>query len=484
MGHRNMAHGGEAAPAHRPSGDGRRRPHRIVILGAGFGGLYTASHLERLLKDREDVEVLLISRDNYFLMTPLLFEACSGQIELSHCSLAVRAFLKTTRFVEASVTGIDLDAREVRVEVIEGEPERYAYDQLVLAMGAQTNIRHIPGSETALTFKTLADAVVLRNHLIERFERADVEDDARRKQAMLTIAIVGGGLVGVELLGELTSFVEEILRYYHRIAPSDVRFVLLQGGSRILPEIHEDLAAHAHRVLDDRPGVEIRVQARVEAIEPGAVVLAGERIQAETIVLAAGVMPNPMLAALPIDQDERGYLRVEATMRSPSRPEVWAIGDCAHIPGPDGRAYPTLAQHALREARQLARNLVSVLNGRSPEPFVYHTLGTMAALGSFQGIGQIMGIRLKGFVAWWVWRSYYLLQMPTWSRRLRIVIDWTAALLSRPDIVKLDLSREASDYLKRTGLHPPQAGASAHAIGALEPKSPTGAQSAQGAQKR
>jgi NADH dehydrogenase len=414
---------------------------RIVILGGGFGGVYTARHLERLCRRRTDVEVVLVSRDNFLLMTPLLFEVCSGTLDLRHCSFPIRAFLRTTRFMEATVESIDLGSRTVRLAA-PGERGQLEYDQLVLALGSMTNWQMIPGSEHAFTFKTLADALLLRNHVIECFERADVETDPLHKRCQMTFAIVGGGLVGVELFGELTAFADEIVRLYKRVDRDEVRFVLLQGGGRIMPEIDLKLAAYGEQVLRARRGTDIRVDTPVRAIEPGRVHLPAETIEADTIVLAAGIVPCPVMAGLPVEKDRHGHIIVDATMRCPSHPEVWALGDCASIPGPDGKPYPNLAQHALREARVLAGNVIGVLDGRSAQPFVYTTLGMMGSLGHGKAFGQFLNLRLRGVVAWFMRRSYYMMQMPGWSRRLRIIIDWTFALLLPPDIVKLDLASE------------------------------------------
>src|SRR5437660_1002827 len=239
---------------------------RIVILGGGFGGVTMARRLERLCKRRRDVEIILVSRDNFVLMTPLLFEVCSGALDARHCSLPIRAFLRTTRFVEAAVQGVDLERRVVHLST-GGEPDELSYDQLVLALGGMTNRRMIPGSEHAFTFKTLADALFLRNHVIERFERADVEADPERKKQLLTFVIIGGGLVGVELLGELTAFVDGITPLYKHVSRDEVRLLLLQGGERIMPEIDPKLADYGARVLAGRRGVELRTKTRVRAIE-------------------------------------------------------------------------------------------------------------------------------------------------------------------------------------------------------------------------
>jgi NADH dehydrogenase len=442
---------------------------RIVILGGGFGGVYTARHLERLFKRRPDVEIVLVSRDNFLVMTPLLFEVCSGTLDVRHCSFPIRAFVRTTRFVEATVQGIDLERRVVHLAAA-GESGELAYDHLVLALGARTNRVMIPGSEHAFTFKTLADALLLRNHVIERFERADVERDPERKRRQLTFVVIGGGLVGVELFGELTAFVDGITPFYKRVNRGEVRFVLLQAGERLMPEINPKLADYGARVLGRRRGADVRTHAPVRAIEPGKVHLPDETLEAETIVLAAGIVPNPVVAGLPVEKDRRGHIVVDGAMRCPSRPEVWALGDCASIPAPDGKPYPNLAQHALREAKVLARNLCDVLNGRPPRPFVYDTLGMMGSLGHGKAFGQLLKVRVRGVVAWFVRRTYYLMQMPGWGRRLRIMIDWAFALLFRPDVVKISLDSEVALILReaeadalpagssRPGEPPPHAG--------------------------
>jgi NADH dehydrogenase len=425
----------------RPSSD--RPKTRIVILGGGFGGVSTAWRLERLCRGRPDVEIVLVSRDNFIVMTPLLFEVCSGVLDARHCSLPLRAYLRTTRFVEATVRDIDLDRRVVHLSAGGGTGELH-YDQLVLALGSVTNRGMIPGSEHAFTFKTLADAFHLRNHILERFERADVERDPERKRRQLTFVIVGGGLVGVELFGELTAFADQIAPLYKNIDRAEVRFILLQGGARLMPEMDPNLADYGTEVLRARRGADIRTGTRVRAIEPGAVHLANETIPAETIVLAAGVSPDPVVTALPVEKDHRGHIVVDGTMRCKSHPEVWAIGDCASIPSPDGTPYPGLAQHALRQARVLARNVCGALDGQPPRPFIYHTLGMMGSLGHSRGFGQLLGLRVRGRLAWFVRRTYYLLQTPGWARKLRIMIDWSFALLFRPDVVKFGLDTEAA----------------------------------------
>jgi NADH:ubiquinone reductase (H+-translocating) len=414
---------------------------RIVVLGGGFGGVATVRHLERVLRRHKGVDITLVSRENFFVLTPLLFEACSGRLELRHCAQPIRAALRRARFIEATVESVDLERQLVRAVAPEGDTHDLPYDHLVVALGASTNDGLIPGSSNALTFKTMADALVLRNHLIECFERADAQTDAAQRRECLTIVVIGGGLVGTELMGELTAFADDVLRFYPRIRRDEVCFRLFEAGPRILREIDAKLAATAARVLERR-GVGIQASTAVRSIETGRVRLENETIDAATIVLTAGIVPSAVASAIPVVRDQRGRLAVDATMRSRSHPQVWALGDCAAIPGPDGRPYPSLAQHAIREARHLAENIRAVIDGKVPSAFMFRSLGTMASLGHTRAVARVFGVRLTGFLAWWLRRTYYLFQMPRWDRRLRIVLDWTVALFFRPDITRVDLRVE------------------------------------------
>jgi NADH dehydrogenase len=424
---------------------------RIVILGGGFAGVASARSLERQLRTRPDVEIVLVSRANFFVLTPLLFEACSGTLELRHCAQPIRPSLRRSRFVEATVTDVDADRGVVHLTA-DGIESELPYEHLVVALGSSTNFKMIPGSETAFTFKTMADALVLRNHFIEQLERADVTTDAALRTRLLTFVVIGGGLVGIELLGELTAFADDVLRYYPRIRRDELRFHLFEATARVLPEVDQKLASVATRVLTKR-GADIRASTPVRSIEPERVHIDGEIINASTVVLAAGIVPSVAVSRVNVARDAKGRIIVDATMRSTSHPTVWALGDCASIPGPDGKPYPALAQHAIREAKQVARNVTAVVQGRSPEPFVFRTLGTMAALGHSRAVAQVMGVRITGLVAWWLRRTYYLLQMPRWDRRLRIVLDWTVALFFRPDITKVDLAVEHDQILRDSACH-------------------------------
>jgi NADH dehydrogenase len=305
----------------------------------------------------------------------------------------------------------------------------------------------IPGSEHARTFKTVADALLLRNHVIERLERADVETDTERRRQLLALIVIGGGLVGVELLGELTAFVHDQLRHYPRIHRQELRFHLFEAGNRLLPESTAFVAQYADRILRRR-GVELHMSTPVQAIEPGLVQWQDGAIEADTIVLAPGIVPSTVAAAIEVQRDRRGRIVTDPMLRSVSHPTVWAIGDCAAVPGPDGKPYPALAQHAVRQAKHVARNVRAVIDRRDPEPFVYRMLGTIATFGHTRAVADVRGLPLRGFAAWWLRRTYYLFQMPRWDTRVRIALDWLVSLFFRPSLTKIDLAQEREQELR------------------------------------
>jgi NADH:ubiquinone reductase (H+-translocating) len=432
----------------------RQSVTRIVVLGGGFAGIYTVRRLEKLFVRRDDVQILLVSRDNFLLMTPLLFEVCSGKLEMSACSISIREFLGSVGFIEAMVETIDLERREVLVSSEGNHRRELPYDHLVLALGSLTNTGRIEGSELAFTFKTLADAILLRNHVIERMERAEAESDLNVRRRELTFVVIGGGLVGVEVFGELTAFMDEMVRYYPRIRRDEIRLHLLEAGERIMPEISEELADYSARVLSRRAGVSIRTNAPVERITRGQVHLKNDVLEASTVILSAGTTPSPLIAGLPVEKDGRGKILVDSAMRCKQRPELWAAGDCASIPDPNGKPYPELAQHAMREARVLAENIFATVNGLPAKPFVYETKGIMASLGHHRGVAAAMGLPLRGFLAWWIRRSYYLLVTPRIAQRIRLIVEWTLAFLLPPPLSKLDLNTEKERLIRYLSKEP------------------------------
>lgn len=423
----------------------RQKP--IVILGGGFGGVYTARHLETILADHEEdeelPEVILINRYNYFLMTPLLFEAGSGVLEPRHAVSPIRSLFDRVRFVEAEVQEVDFERSTILAHP-PGNLDLYEleFSHLVIAVGGVTNTDLIPGAQHALTFKVLGDAIFLRNHCIELFERADVETDPEFKRRLLNFVIAGGGLVGMELVGELAEFLKNLSRSYPRIHPTDLRIELIEGGAQLMKEMDRDLADYAQRILSEH-GVRFRTCVRVHHIVRHMGYYSvhlpdGQTIKSSTVIVATGVKTNPLLDGFPLEKDRKGRLLTEPTMLCVGRKNIWSLGDCAHIPDPQGQPYPQLAQHALREARVLAGNLLAAIRGKPLQPFIYEKLGTLAALGHYKGVGKVKGVKIRGFIGWWVWRTYYLFQMPRWSRRIRIMFDWTIAMIFKNDIVELN----------------------------------------------
>jgi NADH:ubiquinone reductase (H+-translocating) len=416
---------------------------RLLILGGGFGGVETARRLERLLRGRDDVEVTLVSRDNFFLFTPMLHEVAASDVDITHIVSPLRALLPRTNVIVGDLRDIDLPGRRVRVtHGADGHGHEIEFDQLLITLGAVTNFNGVPGlAEHALTMKTLGDAIHLRNHVISLLEEASTEcgpADGRR----LSIVVAGGGFAGVETIAALNDFVREALVFYPRLRQQDVRMVLVHSGTHILPELGDDLGAYAARKLTAR-GVEIVTGERVQRVDRDGVTLAdGRRIASRVVVWTAGTSPHPLLAALPCQRDH-GRLVVEATLAAPGWPGVWALGDCANVPDVrSGRPHPPTAQHALREARTVASNMVAAIDGRRPRPFTFRTIGQLAAIGRRTGVARIFGVKFSGFVAWWLWRTVYLSKLPRLEKKLRVAIDWTLDLVFAKDFVQFLTVRE------------------------------------------
>jgi NADH dehydrogenase len=411
---------------------------RIVILGAGFAGIATARILERLLRP-DEATVTLISRENFSLFTPMLPEVSSSGLEPRHIVTPVRAQLRRAEFVLARVTGVDLDVRTVEVEhTLVGTHQVIAYDQLAFALGSVTSTFDIPGvAERALPLKTLEEAQRLRNHVIAMLEIAAVTSDPELRARLLRFVFVGGGFTGVEAAGEMTDFFHSALRFYPSIAPREVTIALIEGGKALLPDLDPAMGAYSARLLAKR-GIDVVLDDPVVAVDDAGLHLKSGRVFAsETVVWSAGVRPPPLLAQLPLET-QRGAIVVNADMSVPNRPGVWAIGDCAVIPSPDGGRYPATAQHAIREGPALAANIAATVRNEPTKPFRFTTGGMMASLGGRRGvIGLRGGIVLTGFLAWFLWRTYYLLRLPGIDRRVRVAIDWTLDLVFPRDISEL-----------------------------------------------
>ena len=398
----------------------------ILILGGGFAGAYVA----RLLGERG---ATMVSHENFMLYTPLLPEAASGTLEPRHTVVPLRVMCPHAELLLGDLKGVDIEGRTATIET-DGGPQLVRWNELVLALGAVPRTFPIPGlREHALSFKSLPDAINLRNHVLRRLEAADsaLDDDTRRAQ--LSFVFVGAGYAGVEALAELSDLAGDAMRYYPRLRGVPRRWVLVDAAPKILPEIPPRLGEYAARELMER-GVEIHVDTTLESVTADEAVLSdGTRIPTHTLVWTAGVRANPLLRELGLPLDDRGRVEVDELLRVRGVPGVWALGDCARVPNtrsavPD----PPTCQHALRQARRLAKNIVG-----DPKPYGYRMLGQVATLGRFKGIADVLGVHLSGLPGWFVVRTYHLYALPFLSRKLRVVADWTIALLFRRDIAEL-----------------------------------------------
>jgi NADH dehydrogenase len=408
----------------------RRKAHGgVLVLGGGFAGGYVA----RLLGKRG---ATIVSPENFMLYTPILPEAASGMLEPRHVVVPLRLMCPRAELLLGRATGLDEEKRVVSVAV-EGGGLEVEYEHLVVALGAVPRTLPIPGlAEHGLGFKSLADAIHLRNHVLRRLEAAAAADEPEAARRELTFVFVGAGYAGVEALGELSDLVHDALRHYPGLREVPQHWVLVEAAPRILAEIPTRLGEYAARQLSRR-GVDIRVSTTLEAAESDAVRLSdGTRLETATLVWTAGVRPHPLVTRLGLPLDERGRIVVEPTLRVEGRENVWALGDCARVPNeatPEHPDPPT-CQHALRQARRLTRNITG-----EPRPYRYRMLGQVATLGRYKGIADVLGLRLRGFPGWFVTRTYHLYQLPLLSRKLRVVVDWTVALFFRRDIAELSM---------------------------------------------
>lgn len=413
------------------------RNRHIVILGGGFGGVHTAIELERQLRGRAGVDVTLVCRDNFFLFTPMLHEVAASDIDITHIVSPIRTLLKRTRVYVGDVAAIDAARRCITVtHGFASHTHEIVYDDLVIALGSITNFFGLPGLEArALTMKTLGDAIHLRNRIIATLEEADTEC-AQGDEGLLTFVVAGGGFAGVETIAGLNDFVRDGLRYYPNLNAERLRVVLVHPGDVILPELGPKLGAYAQRKLAER-GVEILTRARVAGVSASGVTLDdGRRIPTKLLVWTAGTSPHPLLHQLPCPLDH-GRVVVDETLAVPGHPGVWALGDCARVPNRrTGQPHPPTAQHALRQARTVARNLVAAIDGRPPQPFAFTTIGQLAAIGKRTGVARVFGINFSGFVAWWLWRTVYLSKLPRFEKKVRVAIDWTLDLIFTKDFVQ------------------------------------------------
>jgi NADH:ubiquinone reductase (H+-translocating) len=407
-------------------------PYDVVIAGGGFGGLYAARRLERRLP-RHSARILLVTDVNFLLYTPLLPGAAAGSLEPRHVVVPLREELEWADIRLGRVTGANPDADELRIVTVDGREETLHYDQLIVTVGSVSRVLPVPGlAEHGLGFKTLADAIALRNRALLNLEIAESlpDDDARR--AYLTCVFVGAGYAGLEGIAELQDYVADVIDRYPRCRIVGTRFVLVEARDRVMPEIPASLAEFATRELRGR-GMEILTNTMLSSADRDSVTLStGERIPTRLLCWTAGVKPAPVVGELGLPLGPSGRIEVDATMRVAGSSNVWAIGDAAAVPDPAKRRQapsPPTCQHAIRQGRRVAENVAATLTGGKTQPFRYRTLGVFVDMGQHKAVATILGLRLRGFPAWFVARSYHLALMPGLVRKIRLAADWTVGLL-------------------------------------------------------
>jgi NADH:ubiquinone reductase (H+-translocating) len=406
----------------------------VVIAGGGFGGAAAARQLEQLMP-KQSARLVLVNETNFMLYTPFLPEAAAGTLEPRHVVTPLREILDRTYLRLGAIVGHDPEAKMVQLRAKYGTVETLPYDQLLLALGSVSRTLPVPGlAEHAIGFKGLADAIWLRNHVVETLEEANATEDPARRDKLLTYVFVGGGYAGLEALAELQDFAADAMESYPRARLHGMRWVLVEAADRVLPEIDSELADYALRELRGR-GIDIRLGTTLEEVGPETARLSsGETLPTSTVVWTAGVAPQPILRDLNVPLDERGRIPVDECLKVRGMDSVWAIGDCAAAPDPRGGLCPPTAQHAVRQGPVAARNIAAQLGVGEPEAFRYRSEASFVNLGRHKAVGRIGDRTFRGFPAWWLARSYHMSQIPGTARKVRAVLDWTAGLPFKRDI--------------------------------------------------
>jgi NADH dehydrogenase len=411
----------------------------VVIAGGGFGGAYAARRLERLLP-KQSARLVLVNDVNFLLYTPFLPEAAAGTLEPRHVVTPLREMLRRTYLRLGAVTGHDPAARTVEITDHDGDVTEQHYDQLLLAPGSVSRLLPVPGLEHAIGFKSLADAIWLRNHVIETLEAANASEDPERRQMLLTYVFVGGGYAGLEALAELQDFAADAMDRYPRARLQGMRWILVEATGRVLPEIEPRLADYAVRELRGR-GIEIRLGTMLSSLEPDAATLStGERIPTRTTVWTTGVAPQPSLRQLSVPLDERGRVIVDRYMRVQEMHNVWAIGDAAAVPDPSAalaKPTPPTAQHAIQQGKAVSVNIAAELGIGTARPFTYRNRGGFVNLGRHKAVAMVGPLKFSGFAAWWMTRTYHVTQIPGLARKIHAVADWTVGLPFRRDLAEV-----------------------------------------------
>jgi NADH dehydrogenase len=409
----------------------------IVIAGGGFGGLAAARELEKVMP-KQSARLMLINETNYATYSPFLPEAAAGTLEPRHVVTPLREILKRTYLRLGQIAGHDPEAKTIELHANSGAKETIPYDQLLLSLGSVSRTLPIPGlTDNAMGFKGLADAIVLRNRVIENLEEANATGDHQRREELLTFVFVGGGYAGLEALAELQDFAADAMDSYPRARLHGMRWMLVEAAPRVLPEIDQDLADYALRELRGR-GIDIKLETQLKEVTPNSITLStGEIVPTKTVVWTAGVTPAPILKNLNVPLDERGRVPVDSHLRVEGLNSVWAIGDCAAAPDPRGGTCPPTAQHAVRQGPVAARNIAAAVGIGDPEPFTYKSEASFVNLGRYKAVGRIGDRKFRGFPAWFLARSYHMSQIPGYGRKAHALLDWTASMPFKRDIAEL-----------------------------------------------
>src|ERR1700747_3215532 len=417
---------------------------RIVIAGGGFAGLYAAMHFDKRLARRSDVEVTLISRENFILFTPMLHEVAAGDLSPIDIVSPLRRILRHVNVVQAEVERLDLVTRKIHCRAGWQDIElEFEFDHLLLTIGSETNFFNMQGGpDWAVTMKSLSDTALLRNRMVALLEEASLRKDDATRRELLTFVTAGGGFAGVETTGAVNDFVRETVKFYPSLRQEMVRVVVVHPGKFLLPELGEELGRYTERKLSER-NVEIIKGPRVAGYDGLVVKLSdGASIPATTLIWTAGVKPSVVIESLGCKK-ERGRLLVNRYLAVPEISGLWAAGDCAAVPGDKpGEFWPPTAQHGLREAVRAAKNIEAAILGRRMKPFVYTTLGQLATIGRRAGVAVVFGFKISGFIAWWMWRSIYLAKLPGLGKKLRVMTDWTLDLFFGKDIEQMITLRD------------------------------------------
>jgi NADH:quinone reductase (non-electrogenic) len=425
---------------------------KIVIAGGGFAGLYAAKYLDKHLAHRLDVEVTLIARENFILFTPMLHEVAAGDLAPGDIVNPLRRILRHVNVVEADMLDVDLSARKVRcVHGLERSELEFEFDHLLLALGSETNFFDNAGiRDWAVTMKNLTDAALLRNRMVAFLEEATLERDAGARRQWLTFVIAGGGFAGAETAGAVNDFVYETAKFYPPLADEEIRVVVIHPGEYLLPELGEELGRYAERKMRERK-VEVIKGARVASYDGWVVTLNnGISIPAATLIWTAGVKPSPVVAALPFAK-EKGRIVADEYLQVPGFTGLWTAGDCAAVPDgyETGKFLPPTAQHGMREAIVAAKNIERTILGQPLKPFRYRTMGMLASIGHHTGVASMFGFKFSGFIAWWMWRSVYLMKLPRPVKKLRVLSAWTLDLLFGRDIEQMITLRDVEELSER-----------------------------------